>query len=263
VFYWIYDIPIPQLAILFAVAFVGFSWLGAIFIRPLLRAFVRTRMGTSCNEVVGYILSCYCVFYGLLLGLLAVAAYQNLTQVEMVVTREAASMAALYQDVSAYPDPDGENLRWLLRDYCRYQFKYAWPLQRKGIVPAGGAIRLTAFQERLTTFQPQNASQEVLHAETLRQFNQLLEHRRMRLYSVTTGIPAVMWYVVVVGSLINIALVWLFDMKLVTHLFLGGLLSFFIGSVIFLIAVMDNPFRGEVSIPATAFEQVYQSLMHE
>jgi hypothetical protein len=263
VFYWIYDIPTPQLAGMFALAFVGFSWLGAIFIRPLLRWMVRTRMGTSSNEVVGYVLSCYCVFYGLLLGLLAVAAYQNLTQVEMQVTREASSLAALYQDVSAYPNPDGENLRWLLRDYCRYQFKYAWALQRKGILPEGGATRLTAFQEKLITFEPKTPSQEILHAETLRQFNQLLELRRNRLYSVTTGIPAVMWYVVIVGSLINIALVWLFDMKLISHFFLGGLLSFFIGSVIFLIAAMDNPFRGEVSIPATAFEQLFRTQMHE
>jgi hypothetical protein len=263
VFYWIYDIPTTTLAGLFAAAFIGFSWFGALFIRPLLRMFVPNRVAGSNNEVVGYIISCYCVFYGLLLGLLAVAAYQNLTQVEMLVTREASSMAALYQDVSAYPEPHGENLRWLLRDYCRYQFKYAWALQKKGLLPEGGATRLTAFQEKLITFEPQTSAQEVLHAETLRQFNQLLEHRRMRLYSVTTGIPAVMWYVVLIGSVINIGLVWMFDMKLVAHLFLGGVLAFFIGSVIFLIAVMDNPFRGEVSIPSTPFEQVYRTLMYE
>jgi len=262
-FYWIYDIPTAQLAVIFAAVFIGFSWLGALFIRPLMRAFVRNRMESTNNDVVGYILSCYCVFYGLLLGLLAVAAYQNLGDVERVVVREAASMAALFQDVSAYPEPDGENLRWLLRDYCRYQFKYGWPQHKKGLIPTGGGVRLTAFQERLALFEPQTRSQEILHGETLRQFNQLLELRRMRLYAVTTGIPAVMWYVVIIGSVINIALVWLFDMKLITHLFLGGLLAFFIGSVIFLIAVMDNPFRGEVCIPPTAFEQVYWGQMHE
>jgi hypothetical protein len=263
VFYWIYDIPTIHLACLFAAVFIGVSWLGALLVRPMMRIFVRSRVGATNNDVVGYILSCYCVFYGLLLGLLAVAAYQNLTQVESLVTREASSLAALYQDVSAYPEPEGENLRWLLRDYTRYQFKYGWPLQKRGILPEGGATRLTAFQERLVDFEPQTPSHEILHAETMRQFNQLLELRRMRLNSVTTGIPAVMWYVVIVGSIINISLVWLFDMKLVTHFFLGGMLAFFIGTVIFLIAVMDNPFRGEVSIPPTAFEQLFWTQMHE
>jgi hypothetical protein len=72
-----------------------------------------------------------------------------------------------------------------------------------------------------------------------------------------------MWYVVIVGAIINIALVWLFEMKLVTHLFLGGLLSFFLGAEILLIAVMDNPFRGDVSISPEAFEAVYATTMAE
>ncbi len=262
-FYWIYDVPTPTLALMFAAAFIGFSWLGALFIRPVMRSFVRNRIGDTNNDVVGYILSCYCVFYGLLLGLLAVAAYQNLGEVERIVVREASSLGALYSDVSSYPEPDGENLRWLLRDYCRFVIKYSWPAQRKGLIDDGGMTRLVALQEKLSVFEPQTKAQEILHAETMRQYNQLLEYRRMRLYAVNTGIPAVMWYVVIVGSIINISLVWLFDMRLVTHLFLGGLLAFFIGSVIFLIAVMDNPFRGEVSIPATAYEQAYWSLMRD
>jgi hypothetical protein len=72
-----------------------------------------------------------------------------------------------------------------------------------------------------------------------------------------------MWYVVLIGAVINIAMVWLFDMKLITHLFLGGLLSFFLGTMIFLIAAMDNPFRGEVSISPAAFEAVYKIMMEE
>jgi hypothetical protein len=260
--YRIYDLPNPVMAALFGAVFIGTSWAGSILIRPFLRPFVRTQLGAT-NDLVGYVLSCYCVFYGLLLGLIAVAAYQNYAQVDMAVTQEAASLAALYRDASAYPDPHGENLRWILRDYCRYQIKYAWPLQRKGLIPSGGEIRLTAFLERLMAFEPQDKSEEALYAETLRQFNRLTELRRMRLYSVTTGIPAVMWYVVAVGALINIALVWLFDMRLITHLFLGGLLAFFLGTVVFLVAAMDNPFRGEVSISPDAFVSIYKSLMEE
>src|SRR5262245_30371028 len=99
VLYWIYDISTPQLAVLFAAVIVGFSWLGAIILRPILKLFVRT--GGRTNDVVGCILSCYCVFYGLLLGLLAVAAYQNYSEVELVVTQEAAGLGALYADVSS------------------------------------------------------------------------------------------------------------------------------------------------------------------
>jgi hypothetical protein len=261
VFYWIYDVSTEGLAVLMTVAFVGFSWFGAIVIRPILRLFVRSSAGT--NDVVGYVLSCFCVFYGLLLGLIAVAAYQDYSQVDSAVQSEAALLETLYDDVSSYPEPFGQNLRWLLRDYCRYEIKYAWPEYRKGIVPEGGDTRITAFKERLFAFHPPTKADEIVHAETIRQFNTFMEHRRLREYAVTTGIPAVMWYVVIVGAIINIALVWLFEMKLVTHLFLGGLLSFFLGAVILLIAVMDNPFRGDVSISPEAFEEVYRATMLE
>jgi hypothetical protein len=61
----------------------------------------------------------------------------------------------------------------------------------------------------------------------------------------------------------NIALVWLFDMRMISHLFLGGLLSAFMGMMIFLIAALDNPFRGELSISAEPFQAILDQLMEE
>jgi hypothetical protein len=104
-FYWIYDLSTETLAVLMTVVFVGFSWLGAIVVRPILRILVRSAAGT--NDVVGYILSCFCVFYGLLLGLIAVAAYQNYAEVDAAVQSEAALLESLYDDVSTYPEPHG------------------------------------------------------------------------------------------------------------------------------------------------------------
>ncbi len=260
-FYWIYDIPSHELALLIAGSFVVISWCGCILIRPLLRMFVRSR--TETNAIVGNVLSCHGVFYGLLLGLLAVATYQNFSESQAVVADEAAALTALYEDFQAYPEPQRAHLRWLLRDYCRYVIKYAWPLQRQGIVPKEGRSRIIGLQEQLLSIEPQTQSQEIVHAETIRQFNVYLQHRQRRLQAVRTGIPAVMWYVVLIGSLINMSIVWLLDMKLISHLFLGGMLAFFLGTMIFLIAVLDNPFRGEVSVTPEPLEAVHQMMLED
>lgn len=105
----IYDLPLKPLITISAIVFVGYCWAGCIFLRPFLRMFVKNRDGS--NDVVGYVLSCFGVFYGLLLGLIAVASYQNLSEVESNVAREVASLDALHQDVSTYPAPHGQNLR--------------------------------------------------------------------------------------------------------------------------------------------------------
>ena len=254
-YYWIYEIPPQRLAILLIAGFVGFYWVGAILLRPFLRLFVRFTPGG--NDIVGYILSCFCVFYGLLLGLIAVTAYQNVAEASQNVTREAAALSALYEDVSRYPEPFGRDLRWLLRDYTRYVVKYAWPLQRRGLVPEEGTIRAEALFDRLLDFEPRTPAEEILHAEALRQLNHFLECRRMRLFSVTSGLPASMWYVMFVGAVFNIVLCWMFDTRFMTQLVLGGILAAFLGSMMYLIIDMNQPFRGEVSIPSEPFEALY------
>ncbi len=255
---WIYDIPSHKLALLAIAVSVGFYWIGAILLRPILRQFVKHMPGS--NDIVGYVLSCFCVFYGLLLGLIAVTAYQNVSEAGSNVTREAAALSALYEDVSRYPEPFGQNLRWLLRDYTRYVIKYAWPLQQQGIIPQEGTIRAEAFHDRLLDFQPKTPSEEILHAEALRQLNHFLECRRMRLYSVKSGLPASMWYVMILGAVLTVAMCWLFEMRFITQLLLGGILAAYLGTMIYLIVDMNQPFRGDVSITAEPFEVLYRRM---
>jgi hypothetical protein len=49
----------------------------------------------------------------------------------------------------------------------------------------------------------------------------------------------------------------------ITHLMLGGMLSAYLGTMIFLIAAMDNPFRGEVSISPAVFETIFEHMVEE
>jgi len=44
---------------------------------------------------------------------------------------------------------------------------------------------------------------------------------------------------------------------------LGGMLAAYLGTMIFLIAAMDNPFRGEVSVSAEPFEALYKHMVSE
>ena len=161
-FYWIYDIPTWQLGALFAVLFVGVTWLGILFISPIIKLWFRSQEGL--NDLVGYALGAFGVFYGLLLGLLAVATYQNAASVDDTVAREAAALAALYRDVSSYPEPIRADLQKRLQDYTRFVIEKAWPAQRRGEVPQGSVQMMDEFQRALTQFEPTTKGQEILHA---------------------------------------------------------------------------------------------------
>jgi hypothetical protein len=141
--------------------------------------------------------------------------------------------------------------------------KYAWPLQQRGIVPEEGTIRAQAFYDKLLDFQPHSPGEQILHAEALRQFNNVLEARQMRLYSVKSSLPGSMWSVMIMGAVLNIAICWLFDMRFVTQLLLGGILAAYLGIMMHLIFDMNQPFRGDVSISAEPVETLYQRMDDE
>lgn len=259
-FFWIYDYPTLYGGALFAFVFVAVTFVGILAFRRFARDWIHS--DPRANEMVGIALSSLSVLYGLLLGLLAVAAYQNYSAVNDLITKEAASVGALYVDIGGYPQPIRGRLQDRLRDYTRYVIDESWPEQRRGIVPSDGDHRVTSFVNDLMTFEPsEKRSEAILHAEALRQFNTLVGFRRSRLSSVTEGLPAVMWWVVAIGAALSILLIVMLDMEVHVHLLLGCALSSFLGIMIFLVAAMDYPLRGEFSVGPDAFELVYDTLI--
>jgi hypothetical protein len=213
------------------------------------------------NELVGHTTAGFSLFYGLLLGLLAVAAYQNFDDVRKNIFAESSHLASLYRDASRYRDPVRTEVQGLLRDYTLYVIYKDWPAQRRGVIYKGGSNRLNMIQYSILKFQPQTISQELLHGQALQDFNDFVAARQSRLAGVHTAIPGVLWYAVLIGALINIVLIWMLDMRFFTHMLLGGIVSFFLGVMIFLIASMDNPMKGEVSAPPDDYRLVYDTLM--
>jgi hypothetical protein len=51
------------------------------------------------------------------------------------------------------------------------------------------------------------------------------------------------------------------DMRFFTHVLLGGLVSFFLGVMIFIIAAMGNPMRSGVTVSPDAYLTAYDLLM--
>jgi len=108
------------------------------------------------------------VFYGITLGLFAVATWQNYTDVETRVGQEAAAVGTLYRDVSGLPDPTRMELQEDLRQYVRKVIDVAWPEQRKGVVPEDDGLKLSTLQAHLSRFEPSTEGQKVIYAEVYR-----------------------------------------------------------------------------------------------
>ncbi|MGC2216159.1 MAG: DUF4239 domain-containing protein [Pseudolabrys sp.] len=258
--YWVYDLPnwlFAALTIAIAVA-IGLAGFYAT------RKWVRRVHGDehSHNDIVGYYLGTICLLYGITLGLVVVGTWQTYTDVDTKVDQEASAVAALYRDMSSFPDPKRAELQADLRAYTRQLIDVGWPLQRRGIAPQNTASVVNALQTQLGSFEPSTEGQKTLHAEAYREFDRIVELRRTRLRSVTAGLPAPLWYVLLVGAFFNIAVSWFFHMKSQSmHFWMTVMLSGLLGLLIFLLAALDHPFRGAISVGPEAFEMVYEQLM--
>ncbi len=260
--YWLYNLPNWLFGVVVVLFFVLYSLAGLFTTRAWVRR--QHREDHSHNDIVSYFLAAITVFYGITLGLLAVATWTNFSATQDKVDREAQVVASLYRDVNSFPDPLRTTLENDLRSYTREVIDVSWPQQRQGIVPYGSGPKLEQFQADLLLFEPKTEREKIVTTQAYGVFNALVEARRSRLETVTSGMPASLWSLVILGGLITMTATLFFDTpSFRMHFWMTVLLSTLLGLMVFLIGTLDNPFRGKVSIGPGSLERVYQQIMDQ
>jgi hypothetical protein len=231
----------------------------------LVRRFILPRLHINHHDAhfCGTMVHSVMVFYGLALALIAVNVFETYADVSKIVSREATSSAMLYRDISGYPEPMRSRLQAELRGYVFQVIHGAWPLQARGEVPTQGVEWMNRLQGLLLSFEPATEGQKLLHAETLRAYNNLIEARRMRVDAVLTHLPELMWIVIMAGAVISLCASFFFSVEDVRlHAVLVTLLATFIALVIFLTFAFDRPFMGDLGVSSDPYQLIYDQLMN-
>ena len=259
-FDFVFDLPLLVTGPAIIGALCLFAIFGLLIVRRRILPYLRVQAEDS--EFSGALVQCVMVFYGLAVALIAVNVFQSYSDTSKLVSGEATALASLYRDVSCYPEPQRAGLQQGLRDYLDYLTCKAWPLQQRGQVPGGGVEVMERFQGALAGFEPSTEGAKLMHAETLRAYNNMIQARRLRLDAVNTGLPAVMWIVILVGAIISLSATFFFkveDARL--HGIMVTQLAAFIGLVIFMIVALDRPFRGDLGVDCQPYQLIYNQLM--
>jgi hypothetical protein len=262
VFDRLFDLPLAVTGPAILVALLLFAGGGLWLVRRAILP--RLRIKVEDSEFSGTMVQSVMVFYGLAVALIAVSVSQTYSDTSKLVSGEATSLAALYRDVSSYPETIRPRLQDGLRDYVEDLIQVAWPLMQRGKVPTGGVLLMNRVQALLVAFEPATEGQKLLHGETLRAYNQMIQARRLRLDAVDTGLPGIMWAVIVVGAFIGVSSSFFFkveDARL--HAIQVLLLATFIGLVIFMIFALDRPFRGDLGLGSGPYQLIYDQLMKD
>jgi hypothetical protein len=247
-------LSVTQMALLFCLGSLAVAWLGVFLSRRLAHVWIHGRR--NANEMIGLTLAAFSTLYGILLGLLAVEAYQDFSSVQDIVSKEALAIAALHHDFEGFPQPTQGELQEKLRSYAREAIDAVHPPPDVPQDPHSRSPGLRALFAQVMSFQAKLKSEEIIQAETFTRLNTLVEHRRYLIAAGANGIPKELWRVVCLGGLLLISLMCIFDMELHVHMILSGAMALFLGSAVFLIAAMDNPFNGGMTVDSGPLEAV-------
>jgi hypothetical protein len=253
---WFFRLPLPWLFVIVVGGFVGGTLAGMVLVAPF-RARITARFGKS-PEQAAYFGTQIWLVYSLILSLVAVGGWSEYQGASEKVSREIATLEVLQRRATLYPDPTRTQLDDVIRAYARDVADEEWPEQRAGRHPSAAKGQFARLNLLLGDFEPTNLPDRMVHAETLRELTAASEARRARIHATSSGLPSVVWLVVIVGA--GLALVGATFFVTVDdralHMTLVAIMAAFVGLVVFVTVALDHPFQGDVTPSESGFRLI-------
>ena len=259
---WIYRNPTWYWGAVLVAVVVAVSCTGLLVFNRVPHPWHSADRSDACAAVFGVSGTMYAV----LIAFVAVAAWQVLDDGNKLVQAEAGHITNIYRDVAGLEPHDVELMRKLLREYANHVATDEWAAQMAGkpIEHKPGRQTLARLYAATLAFDERAKSRSLVQTEVLRELNEIYKARRARHLAAgpNSGIPSVVWWIIVIGTSLTIFASYLLAVSSVRlHLLLVAIASSCIALVIVLVLALDQPFRGELCISNQPFVIALDSML--
>jgi hypothetical protein len=215
----------------------------------------------SHNAATGTIYAAFYVVYGVSLGFSLLLVWQQFQFARQTVEQEALATERIYRLVERFPDPGRERVQNLDVSYVRTVTDEEWPLMGRGETSSKATRLADELGQAVRDLNPRSEAQNALYSEMLARLDDLRESRALRLLEVRQGLPSIMWFVLILGGMLNVAFTYLFGLRsLLLHALAVAGLAAMLALVLFTIGVLDYPFNSSVRVGPDAFELVLRDI---
>jgi hypothetical protein len=213
------------------------------------------------NEVAGFKFAVIGVFYAVLLAFVVVAVWEEFRQTESAVRDEAKAAVDLYRVTLAFPDKLGAEIRQPLVTYIKDVPEYEWPTMGLGL-PSDVVVKdLDHLNKAVLNVSPETQQQLALYQEALRLLARITDNRTERLDSADGSMPAILWFVLIFGSLITLGYPAFFGSTNVgAQVLMTASLATLVAIAMLLGIAFDYPFTGDVRISPFPFAQALKQM---
>jgi hypothetical protein len=226
---------------------------GLILVQRLVPIDVRRQH----NDVAGFIYAVLGVVYAVLLGLMVVAVWEDWNMALRTVDDEASALAEIFWLADRMPESEGHHIQELARSYARVVVNEEWPLmEQEKSSPRAWAL-ISSIRASLQSFDPSTPAQQVLYEQGFERMRDLADARRDRMLEAKNGLPAILWVVLILGGIVVVSFTYLFGLdSTLVHVFMVAALALIIALVLFTVAALNFPFKGDITIGPEAMEQI-------
>jgi amino acid transporter len=220
--------------------------------------------GRSGNEAIGVVFGVVGGLNAVILAFVLISLFDSVGTVRDGSYTEANSLVAVYWAADSLPEPARAQIQEGCRTYARTVIDQEWPAMRDGatVSPAGWAL-LDKIRASIDAAQVDPDWQTDRKTEAASQLWNVYQARQARLTAAgSSGVSAVVWIALIVGSILSLALPYLFDgPKLLTHMTIMFALAGTIALLMFAIYQLQNPFSGGARVEPTAFTSIIDRLV--
>jgi hypothetical protein len=200
-----------------------------------------------------------------LIAFVLISLFDNVSTVSTESSTEANGIVAVYWDADSLPAPAKTKIQQLCVDYANTVINTEWSQLANGAtsVTGPGWQQLQSLHSAITDAAVSNDDDWRLNEKTdaANQLWQVFQARQSRLSAAGGGVSLVVWLAMVVGSLLTLALAYLFGgAKLVPHMVMVGVLAGTIAMLLFAVSQMQDPFTGGAAVGPDAFTSALNRL---
>lgn len=215
------------------------------------------------NDLIGWQISVTGTTYAVVIGFMLYAVWNDFQEAEINAEAEANSIVNIVRSSQGLPESPRLKIKSLSDAYVDSMLNEEWPAMKQNQFAIKPASIIEDLWQAVTSTRVNNSSEEVSLDQTLTQLSAMTEHRRLRHQQATSGIPFVLWFVLITGAVVVITSACMFgSLNFQVQLVQVSLLSLMLALIIAAIADLNNPFRGAVTVSPTGFEQARSTLKH-
>ena len=215
------------------------------------------------NEFAGFTYAVVGAIYGVYLAFTVIVVWEQFEQADRTATAEAVHLSEVWRDITVVSPPLRNAMHDRLIAYTSNVIEREWPSMaaRHGAEPETSKAYEDAWRALYDARAGVTAPSDLaFFNQAVTQMNELGMQRRLRILSSDSELPPIMWLLLVGGGIVTILFTFVIGTR---HLVVQALVTTALTSLIvfslLLVAALQHPFSGDVSVKPDAFESVLKS----